>query len=346
MKKENGSITIFVLVALIFMVAFLILSYASNINKSKTAKEQYDIINDIYQYSEQGLEDKRIANTKINKGDFVEYNVAYTDASQTTYQYTNENGWRLLDFTNNEDGTYRNVKLISTGIPAKIEFTNSDSETTNDSWFEKDALKLENFREILGGNEYPLYAETQNYRALQVAAGMYYNFGNIKFAYVDSGGRGGSLGIIKTITSNGITYDSSNIVEKSGEELFNLYGNKATIRSLTLPEVNKALGREDIKSLENISDTEDSVGLYNLRQLRHVEGMENYLYEGADFFWLASPAPDTTTYLQLCFIANVGIHTLNYYTGGIWGLRPVICLNGNVKLVDGDNNGALEIYFE
>ena len=49
LKNEKGSITIFVLVGLLFMSAFLIISYASNINKSKVIKEQLEIINTIYQ---------------------------------------------------------------------------------------------------------------------------------------------------------------------------------------------------------------------------------------------------------------------------------------------------------
>lgn len=48
MKKENGSIAIFTLVALLFMTAFLIISYANIINNSKSLKEQFNIIKGIY----------------------------------------------------------------------------------------------------------------------------------------------------------------------------------------------------------------------------------------------------------------------------------------------------------
>lgn len=51
-KDKKGSITIFVLIALLFMSAFLIISYASNVNKSKIAKEQLDIIKGIYKGNE------------------------------------------------------------------------------------------------------------------------------------------------------------------------------------------------------------------------------------------------------------------------------------------------------
>lgn len=48
MKKEKGSIAIFTLVTLLFMVAFLIISYANIINNSKVLKEQYSTIKGIY----------------------------------------------------------------------------------------------------------------------------------------------------------------------------------------------------------------------------------------------------------------------------------------------------------
>lgn len=48
LNNEKGSITVFVLVALLFMSAFLIISYASNANKSKIVKEQLEIIESIY----------------------------------------------------------------------------------------------------------------------------------------------------------------------------------------------------------------------------------------------------------------------------------------------------------
>ena len=47
-RDNKGSITIFVLVALIFMTMFLIVSYGSNINRGKTASEQFNIISGIY----------------------------------------------------------------------------------------------------------------------------------------------------------------------------------------------------------------------------------------------------------------------------------------------------------
>ena len=51
-KEKKGSISIFVLVGLLFMSAFLMLSYAVNVNKSKISKEQFDTISNIYSHKD------------------------------------------------------------------------------------------------------------------------------------------------------------------------------------------------------------------------------------------------------------------------------------------------------
>ena len=48
-KSQKGSITIFVLVALLFYTAFLLLMYAANTNKLVAIKEKSDILKGIYE---------------------------------------------------------------------------------------------------------------------------------------------------------------------------------------------------------------------------------------------------------------------------------------------------------
>ena len=62
-RDKKGSITIFVLVGLLFMTSFLLISLGSNVNKSKIAKEQFDIVSSIYSHGD---------------GDENAYNRAYT----------------------------------------------------------------------------------------------------------------------------------------------------------------------------------------------------------------------------------------------------------------------------
>ena len=51
MKSKKGSISIFVLIILLFMSSFLLILFAGNVNKSKVLAEQIDIIKQIYTYS-------------------------------------------------------------------------------------------------------------------------------------------------------------------------------------------------------------------------------------------------------------------------------------------------------
>lgn len=57
-KKEKGAIAIFVLVTLLFMVGFLIINFASNVNKSKTVDQQKEIINSIYSKQGEDINDE------------------------------------------------------------------------------------------------------------------------------------------------------------------------------------------------------------------------------------------------------------------------------------------------
>ena len=66
-RDNKGSITIFVLIGLLFMSAFLLISYANNINKSKVAKEQLNIISSIYSYGDGDAKSYERAYTAIRK---------------------------------------------------------------------------------------------------------------------------------------------------------------------------------------------------------------------------------------------------------------------------------------
>lgn len=71
LKDKKGSISIFVLVMLLFMTGFLLILYANNVNKSKVVKEQFNIISDIYAYG---------------GGEESAYDKAYTDLRKKNRQ--------------------------------------------------------------------------------------------------------------------------------------------------------------------------------------------------------------------------------------------------------------------
>lgn len=276
---------------------------------------------------------------KVEPEGLVEYNISYTDMYYQEYNYTPLNGWRILDYTDNGDGTYSNIKIISTGIPALLQYTYNDAATS--TWFETDEEKITGFRTILGNEDYKFYTGTNTYYGLQASAGLYYNFKNIKFAYGTTS-KGNNTGYFTRIESNGRIFNSDNSITISAGELFNLYGTeKADVRLLTLPEINKLLGREDIDSIIAINSNDDLTGIFKLEELSEMFETAQFKYDKGSYY-IASPDIVTD-------VLGKGIMTLKYsgeFSGDFLnsnGVRPVICINGNVKLYDQNVDGVLEI---
>ena len=302
---------------------------------------------------------------EVSKAPFVEYDVTYTDM-YNNQEYTKYNGWRLQSATPNGDGTYSNVKLMSTGIPAKLYYY---CDENNNEWFVKENKnkeddgqvnnegdnRLEEFKKLLkGDSEYAFYSGSDEYYALEASAGLYYNFEKIKFKYrTDSGSNDKNKGYYTKISNNGTEYNetkngntdiSTNGGEVTGGDLFNIYKDKgATVRLLTLPELNAALGEADVDRTGSKSDT---TGLYKLTQLQN--GIQNNGSNGSNLtnyndgnYWLASPYPSTSSGDSVCIVHYYG--NVEGSNNNIGGVRPLVCLNSPVRLIDADGDGVLEI---
>ena len=105
-KNEKGSILIFVLVGLLFMTAFLIISYASNANKSKIIKEQVNIISEIYSYKD---------------GDNNSYDRAYTALREKNKQimYASSEGTentQIIELTKTFEEDIKNYKIYGNSV--------------------------------------------------------------------------------------------------------------------------------------------------------------------------------------------------------------------------------------
>ena len=296
----------------------------------------------------------------IAKGDFVEYGVAYNDIYYSEYEFTTTNGWRLLDYNYNADtNIYTNVKLISTGVPAGTYNYYADA-INNDWWVEEETMQdpnapsLSKFREVLGGKYYTFYTGNDTYYALQTAAGTYYNFGEINF--MQGGWSSYNLGYFNSISIYGQAQDTPTIYDentmndtevKKGNELFKVRKD-ATIRLITLPEINRILKRttgadDSVDSLTQISVTQDAIGLFRLNQLKNVTRMKNYDY-GTVYYWLASPDPSTGARDNVCYVRADGtIGSMYYDYGNSSGVRPVICISSNIQFTDSNDDGTLEI---
>ena len=102
-RDNKGSITIFVLVGLLFMSAFLLISYGYNVNKSKVAKEQFEIISKIY---------------SPNKSEEESYTDAYTDLrkkNKKTLKSSSENN-NVLELTKTFEENISDYKIYGNSV--------------------------------------------------------------------------------------------------------------------------------------------------------------------------------------------------------------------------------------
>lgn len=97
-KNENGSITVFVLVGLLFMVGILIISYGIVVNNSKIVKEQANIISQIY-----------MPNNDINES----YNEIYANLRKKNKQTktTDEEHKSIIELSNTYAGKISDYKI-------------------------------------------------------------------------------------------------------------------------------------------------------------------------------------------------------------------------------------------
>jgi len=102
-KNNKGSITLFVLVGLLFMASVLMLLYAFTVNKSKIVKEQYNIISDIYSRKD---------------GDANAYDRAYTylrgQNKQTATKMVQNTS--VIELENTFKGNLSNYRIYGNGV--------------------------------------------------------------------------------------------------------------------------------------------------------------------------------------------------------------------------------------
>ena len=276
------------------------------------------------------------------QNDFIEYDISYTDM-YSDKSYTNTNAWKILDFTDNGDGTYSDVRLISTGVPAMLYYS---YQSVNNEWWETDITKLNSFANILNttiptGGKYRLYSDYSNYPALMASAGLYESekFETIKYKYGESFETWGNeedyvnRGYFKNITNNNITYNESTSNVVTGADLFKV-GN-AEVRILTLPETNKLLNKTK----------NEFWGIVNNTTGTKIFDVLNLPYKGS--YWLASPYHYISDGDEK-FMVGISRTNLNRYDNNNsksynQGIRPIITLKGNFQLVDENKDGTWEI---
>ena len=166
-------------------------------------------------------------------------------------------------------------------------------------------------------------------KGLMASAGMYYNFGNIKFKY---GSASGNEGYYKSINNDKL-YNANTSEAKTGFELFIKQTIANRVRTITVPEINRILGRENEADLTTISEEEDSKGIFRLDQLNRVPGIDNINYQSS--YILASP--HSHGHNHVVYISKVGKFDWLYMSNP-GNIRPVISLkDANYRLEKKEN---------
>lgn len=302
------------------------------------AKKEEEQMNKLEQEVEKYAKERENENktetiTESIKGAFIKYDVEYTDTYKN-YEYTSTNGWRLENYELAEDGkTLSNVRLISTGVPARMYYYYNDTSNNYSKWI-KDNTKLTEFKNNVLGTDYTTYTGSETYYSLQASAGFYYNLGKMTFEQGTSYNKK-NQGYYTKIKNENATYTSG---ETIGDNLFKAR-NDASIRMLTLPELNRALGRDDIDSTSQITDT---TGLYRLDQISTGTALTNNTYD-TGYYWLASPYPNASINSLVCNVSyDGGVSGSN--SSGL-GVRPLVSLESRVQLVKKTDASGF-VYYE
>ena len=169
-KNNKGSITIFVLVALLFMSAFLMISYANNVNKSKIVKEQFNIIDSVYYkdndsqsyndvYSLFRKRNRKLLTSTIRNSKVLELTSTFEENVKNYTIYGNYEGLGNK-VTNSSDENYGKYR-----IPIKVSGLNSYKEYNyafpEESILVSIAGQTANYMAVGGQNKTNLEADKQ-----------------------------------------------------------------------------------------------------------------------------------------------------------------------------------------
>lgn len=248
-------------------------------------------------------------------GDYVEYNVTYTDM-YTDYNFTATDGWRILDGgIPNGDGTYSGVKLISTGVPAKLYYQSKTAtdgstigETNKPAWWGTE----EQVRVLYGdtyANKGYIASGYPNYFA---AAGLFKNFATIPFKTSGTYNEGSYKNI------NGKTSG-----ELTGAEF--IATGASEVHNLTLEELNTARGLPE-SDTANTATRDGDTGLFYLNGLQNENAKFGYYSSKLPYYWLADS--DIHSTYNLSCVYNDG-DIINRNTEE-YGVRPVVSLESKI----------------
>ncbi len=322
--------------------------YTKNIELYKSGKytiEAYSLDNQQNKSAKKTFELNIKNDVKI--GDFIEYDVAYKEWI-TNNEYNSINGWRILniEFNEDENSTYSNLQLISTGMPCNLNYSVMPSDESSKSWWEKDETKLNEFLSYINVNKDSLSNkwEDSEYYSVEASAGLYYNLENIEFLYSSDtlNKAGENKGQYYWIKNKSNEYGESNSLIK-GKDLF-IARTDAKLRTITprdaynIAKINSKIITSTTKIDTSNSYMTDDLGLFDLFKIKNISKMEKYEYREGNEYLFGYPTSSRNIlalYLRTNEKSSLSDRPNLYITGGVYVLylRPVITIsNPSVEL--------------
>ena len=225
--------------------------------------------------------------------------------------------------------------LICIGIINGAENNKSKCVTNEDTSV---SPNLQEFKEILG-SEYPFPDGDSTAFGVKVAAGFYYNLGEMSFVQTVPGNMdydNYNMGYYTEIKNENTDLSGSVL----GNDMFKTsYASKVSM--MTLPKMNAVLGRTDLYDKSEILVEQDPTGMFRLLQLENVLPGKNYSSKGqyGTLYYLASPLSSTYGGCCLAVRGSGRVAEGTYNDGGyrqtFWyeeGVRPVVTLEGEIQL--------------
>ena len=234
------------------------------------------------------------------KGNFVKYNVTYTDAYYTDYNYTESNGWRILNIKNDGTGKY-DVKIISTGIPARLHYHYNRNETAetnvNSNWWGTYTdVKNYYIDDNIGSDAFKTSTEySSNYSAYYISYGLHHNFAKITFTKGISSNLDYSIAYYDTLDSqNGSLDTEAKVLTAFTDKKFS--GKITGIRNVEVSDIKSGIDKSFSGKGESVTEAEDrmSTGLFVLQNIKNngtKHGVNTYTYPDImdKGYWLSFP---------------------------------------------------------
>lgn len=286
-------------------------------------------------------------------GNFVYYNVPYTDAYFSNYSYVANNGWRILNIEEDGEGTY-NVEIISTGIPARLYYFYNQNPTSSSNANYKWWGDLNDTNRVAAVNTYYNQAFSTSWdwhnSGYYAAYGLKNNFAKITFNQGMPTSWGSSnYGLAYFNTINGINSASSaeNKLVNTEEKVLAMFKEKLNkdgeistltnkvvgIREVELADIGERTGKDSSTEPAKITSTEDknNTGLFQLTNVKNNtnHGLSGNTYSSSSFngYWISTPDSNKKYALWRIYINSDHSRSSGNYQNE-FGLRPVISFSG------------------